>query len=318
MSKPKNSNLKVVNGWGYFPDYRRAVDDQDNSLWPTERTTKFLKNIENTQGPVVWAQEYMNEPIPDHELFTREDFVQCYDVNTIGQEVDFYPKIDEPHYTYAGADLNISKESIADFTAITTIMVREDGRLQIVDGYRGKPGPEGISPVFIERSNRMRWVNVLVENNGMQQFVVHHLGTMRIPVIPFTTGRNKVDVTEGIPYLSTLLKTRQIILPTGSHAAKSFTDILMNESLHYGMGHTGDVLMSAWFCVELIRRLNPAGSNIPLPNPDDMTGDIHVGHQGGSIPDLGSEFGGMSDEFIEDLLVGEGFDTTNLPLFGDY
>ena len=319
MFDKNKSKLVIENGWGYFPSYRSAIVDDNKSLWPIERNTVELAEIKGSQGPIYWAQEMMNNPIPEHDMFTYDDFIACYDYNLIGEKLGFYEKIDEEYNTYAGADLSVSKTDYADFTAITTMMVREDSKLQIVDGYHDKPGPERIASIFISKNMLMQWVNVCVENNGTQEFITHQLGTHRIPVIPFTTGKNKADPMVGIPYLAALIKNKNIILPTGSHRAKVYTERLINEALHFGTGHTGDVLMATWFCVDLIRRLNPAGSDTPLPNPEDMVDSLEIGYDGGELPLITDSAGDvLDDEMFDNDIMGESFDTTNLPILGGY
>ena len=117
MSKIK-SNLQIVNNWGYFPKYRKSILDDGSELWPIERPIEFLRDRENQMGPVVFAQEMLNEPIPDHDLFGRDDFVACYDVNQLGMELGFETEITDPNYTYAGADIAVSLSNTADFMAI--------------------------------------------------------------------------------------------------------------------------------------------------------------------------------------------------------
>ena len=322
MFDKSKSRLTIKNGWGYFPEYRSAItDDEGNkSLWPIERPVIMLNDIKEEEGPIYWAQEMMNSPIADHDMFTYDDCIACHDINIINRRVDFYPKIDDPHVTYAGADLSVSKKDYADFTSICTILVRDDGKLQIVDGERCKPGPEGLAGLFINKNMLMRWSNVCVENNGVQEFIVHQLGTYRIPVIPFTTGINKVDPSIGIPYIAALIKNKNLILPTGSHKAKLFTEIFIDELINFGSGHTGDVLMSVWFCVDLIRRINPVGSDAPLPNPNDD--EIEIGYAGGELPVITELNNGAFDDDlfseINDDVMGESFDTTNLPILGGF
>ena len=150
--------LKIINQWGCFPEYKEAMDRLDNRLWPEEFNRERLDSLRNSMGEFAWAQEMLNEPIPEHDMFNREDFEACKDINQLGQKIPFMKSAPDGMTTFGGADLAIAKTDIADFTVIITMQINKDGKLQIIDGIRTKVGPEEIADLFVNTHIRMRWV----------------------------------------------------------------------------------------------------------------------------------------------------------------
>ena len=308
--------FKNTHRWGYFPEYRQAIKDNNTALWPEEFSIEELSEERGSMGEVAWAQEMMNEPIPDHELFKREDFEACKDFNQLGKTVTFMPN-DGHMTTYGGADLAIAKTKIANFVAITTAYVRDDKRIQLIDGYRGKPGSDRLVQIFRDRYGIMQWSAIQVENNNTQEFVIHTLEQSDIPVWSFNTGINKADIQIGIPRLAHLVKTRRLILPTGDYECEDYTNTLIGEALMMGEGHSGDVLMATWMCVNLIQKLNPTDFNTTSLPPDKFKVPVKVGYLGKSLPDIDNDILSKYNTDKDSSLMPN-LDPRKLPMFGNF
>ena len=163
---------------------------------------------------------------------------------------------------------------------------------------------------------------IQVENNATQSFINHVLEQHNIPVHRFQTGINKADISTGIPFLANLIKGRRIIFPTGCFMSEAFTHILTGEALMMGEGHTGDVLMATWFCVDLIRKLNPAGFNSELPSPDAIKINTQIGYEGNDLPPFANSLDKLNKAKYNKRdgprPFGSQLNPRRLPLFGNF
>jgi hypothetical protein len=165
-----------------------------------------------------------------------------------------------------GVDLAVSKSDSADETVLFTIFVDGmTGMRRVLNVRSGKwTGPEIIRE--IKQCHVDFGGLFIVENNAAQAYISQFLtdGTA-IPVVPFTTGRNKAHPEFGVESLATELANGKWCIPSspgpdGKLVMHKEVMDWVSELLFYNpKEHTGDRVMASWFAREGARRFVDSG-----------------------------------------------------------
>lgn len=154
---------------------------------------------------------------------------------------------------YTGVDLAVSKHDSADLTVLFTIVVFPNGDRRVLKIQSGRwSAPEilaNIKETYLDFGSIF-----IVENNAAQQYIVDMLrSTTAIPVIPFTTGRQKASPEFGVESLAAEFASGKWIIPSGADGKQRGKEIdaWIGELVSYDpTAHTGDRLMASWFARE--------------------------------------------------------------------
>jgi hypothetical protein len=172
---------------------------------------------------------------------------------------------DLPGKFFTGVDLAVQRHSAADETCLFTIYQRPDGRRQVVEVLAGKwNGPEIVRRI-IDVHQRFGSI-VIVENVAAQDYILQFVREARVtvPVIPFTTGKNKSNPEFGVESVAAELAASRWVIP--ARAGKPLSTQVekwIGEMLYYDpRRHTGDRLMACWFAREVARRYERRGSPV--------------------------------------------------------
>lgn len=154
-----------------------------------------------------------------------------------------------------GVDLAVQRGDANDLTALFTIYIDEEGTRRVLECQAGKwTGPEIIDR--IEDVHARFGSIVVVENNAAQDYILQFARKRSaVPVVPFTTGRNKAHPEFGIEGLAVEMSNGKWKIP--NHAEKMHAEVQewVEELLYYDpREHTGDRLMASWFAREGARR----------------------------------------------------------------
>jgi len=164
---------------------------------------------------------------------------------------------------FHGVDLAVSRADSAGKTVIFSIAVDERKRRRVLAIRAGRwSGPEIMNNVkdVYEKFGGI----FIIENNATQQMVIDMLrDETDIPILPFTTGRNKADPSFGVETLAAEMAggkweiPNRRKMPDGSIAPiDPEVDAWIAEMLFYDpKEHTGDRLMASWFAREGARQL---------------------------------------------------------------
>lgn len=161
-----------------------------------------------------------------------------------------------------GVDLAVSKGDSSDSTVLFTIYVDAiTGKRRVLNIRSGKwTGPEIINE--IERCYNDFGGIFVVENNASQDYIRQFLNARgtNVPVVPFTTGRNKAHPEFGVESLATELAGGKWQIPsskdnTGKAVMHKEVIEWISELLFYDPNeHTGDRVMASWFAREGARK----------------------------------------------------------------
>jgi len=271
---------------------RYPVEDADgNPMWEEQWPRDRIALKREELGPLEFARQMLCQARDDAEArFQRPWIDQCLaegaGCQPASSAVDFFrkhPTLSPPGWFtaehpeladaldvlrrmdlnvggqfFTGVDLGVQKHSNADETVLFTIFVHAmTNKRQVVEVLAGKwTGPEIVRNI-ISVNKRFNSI-VLVENNAAQHFILQFAldeGGV-IPVLPYTTGRNKTNPLLGIEALAAEFANAGWMIP--SKGGKPLCENMgkwIQEMLFYDPGgHTGDRLMASWFARELARR----------------------------------------------------------------
>lgn len=273
-------DLRLNKGFKYMktPAYVLADDghpDEASNRIPTAPRAMSLEVIEEKiqeLGPRKAAQMLRCEK-PDLNLGRFEEiFIEA--ALTAGIGMPFCPpRVFYPCFT--GVDLGHRGAPGADRTAMTTAILRPDGRKQIIDVRSGTWKSHEITANL--RELRIRYNSTIgVENNGAQKMVMDMItDATAIPLLDHNTNMfNKRDIGNGVEGLARSLSASEWVFPCPprpKNAARGLDDedgvrgqpepelqALIAEALCFDPSkpreHTGDRLMSWWILSETIRK----------------------------------------------------------------
>jgi len=117
--------------------YKRAIQPDGSLLFPERLSKEFLENARRTMGSYLFANQYMNEVVPDDEKSFKPQWLRYY--STIPQNV----------WTFAFIDPAIGQRAHNDYTGIAVVDVDSDGvwYLKLAARYRLTP-TEIVSKMF--------------------------------------------------------------------------------------------------------------------------------------------------------------------------
>lgn len=293
-------SIEMRHGWVTFPQFSKPILDDGESLWPERWPIEALIERKRQMGPIAWAQEMENNPIPEeNSYFTYAAFTDCFD-----DDLEFEHKYRGNNPVFIGVDsqANPDPKKASDFGCVFVfelLPASETRRILWIE--RGRWGFR-VTDIIQDMWLRYNPTEIVVENNNAQDFIIQHLNNTRaMPITPMTTGTQKPDIFIGIPFLAATVHQQKWRIPRNGYREKEATDQWIKEALEYGQGHSGDVLMASWFANYAAQKLCMSG--LPdLPSPDKASYDnldFKLDHSG--IGDKVQVFGNptMSAKFSE-------------------
>ena len=155
---------------------------------------------------------------------------------------------------YLGVDLGVSQKEGSDLTAFWAMAVNlKTGRRVPLDAFEERiDGPTVISR--LKDWHRRLSPSTRVENNAAQDFIRQRARQDGIATSAHTTGKNKADISTGVPSLGVELEQGMWVLPCGDERSQEMAIKWRTQCLAYAPGqHTGDLLMASWFSREQAR-----------------------------------------------------------------
>lgn len=283
-----------------FKGYRFPVITKEDTLtWPERWSRKRIGEARLDLGPLEYSRQLLCQARDDTSArFKREWIDKCIDngkgkqlVERIefvdpalapGKEVKDAEEADVtieeirqskealwrlngqlPGWVFHGVDLAVSKSDAADLSVIFSLFVNPKGDRRVLNIKSGR----WTAPVILDqiRDAHERYGGTfIVENNASQAYIVQMLeDATSIPVVGFTTGRNKARPEFGVEGISVEMANGKWIIPcTKNGKVCDEVSEWIQEMLYYDpREHTGDRLMASWFAREGARRFaDPRGA----------------------------------------------------------
>lgn len=136
------------------------TDDGFQALYPEKFKRKHLLKLREQQGPYFFNAQYMNDPVARDDATFKTEWFKEYDPSDMrGKPLNFFIAVDPA----------ISLEREADFSAIVTVGVDEDGYVYVVDIERLKVKPNELIDTIFAKWRLYGPVLIGIEEVGFQK-----------------------------------------------------------------------------------------------------------------------------------------------------
>ncbi|TXH13725.1 MAG: hypothetical protein E6R03_10855 [Hyphomicrobiaceae bacterium] len=235
---------------------RLSAYDNSTPLFPERFDNDVIEKLRKTHLPHRFNQLYCN--ITGDEQTSRCKIEWLDKCKVKGRGLSFESRRNTGNIRITGVDLAIGEDSDSNDSCFFTIEILPSGERLIVDIDVGKyDGPTIVSKIeeIYDRYGSL----ICVENNATQGYIRQFTlkKNRAIPVIPHTTGRNKVHPEHGLEGLFVEIFNTAWIIPNNLHGQCHPNAQRFIDACHYykPSSHADDVLMAAWFAREKARKL---------------------------------------------------------------
>lgn len=156
-----------------------------------------------------------------------------------------------------------------DLAAFVTQLIDASGKRRLLDAYAEQGmSPSAIKAKLANLNDRYNPAQIVIESNGMQQYVVNDAidmnSDMRAKVVGMATTGKKHSWENGIPRLRTLVENGDIQFHRGDSGTEDFIQAALSLRLKDGKldGHTPD-LIAAWYMAEQRPTINRMSGTKP-------------------------------------------------------
>lgn len=190
--------------------YERAIRPDGSLFFPEKLTQEFLDSARKTMGSYLFANQYMNEIIPeDAQTFKREWF-------------KYYGELPGRRYNFAFVDPAISEADTADYTGVVVVSVDPDNRRFVRYAKRFKINPTEIVQKVFEIHKEFDCKIIGIEDVAYQKALLYFLDEeMR--------RRNVILPVQGIKPPSDKTKQMKIL---GLVPRFEWGHMFLNQGLH--------------------------------------------------------------------------------------
>lgn len=226
-----------------WPEYwtRDALErkrEEVNSGGTDYFSIRFMNCINapgTTNFPMEWVQGCLNQAFICYD--SRGELPDCFDHPIIAQAMD------------PAASQGPKGKC---FAYMTTAIEQVNGRpkITILNAHRSQMPYPLQKKFMLEKAGAWLPSVILVETNGVQRMIIQDMQGHGLPLQPTYTGREKADVSQGIPYMATMIKNGEIIIPWGDAPTKRTMGQLVDELTQYPKGKYSDMMMTLWFIVK--------------------------------------------------------------------
>jgi hypothetical protein len=274
-----------------FKAFKYPIIKRDGtSIWPSQWPLARIEARKTELGPLETMIQLMCQAIDDAMARFKRDWLETCKARGEGKDM-VYALRAIPMFckVYCGVDLGIGKNRGNAKTVFFVGLIHPNGDRQVlwVEGNRWRATE--IMAKAQDLYSRFHCIFV-VENVAAQDLLVQimqgstemnlvfdsdglaHLrkGSTALPIIPFTTGKNKADPTFGVEALSTKFAAGKYIIPSRGGSVHPEIAEWMDGLLSYSpLAHTSDYVMAGWFMDEGERM------NVPPP-PPPAVGRLHL------------------------------------------
>lgn len=261
-----------------YKAYRFPVMNKDGvPMWPEHWSERRIEKARTVDfGPLDFARQLLCQPRDDESArFKREWLETALDrgvgLRQLRTRTDLIDELSDPATAaiyrlsgidvsgiriYVGVDLAVQQHARADLTTFVVVAMLPNGTRRLVHVESGRWG----APEILERikDHNTRYLpTFVIENVAAQHYILQLIKhDTAIPVLPYTTGKQKAHPEFGIEAIAAELESGKWIFP-----CRSRTDMdkevheLVQELLGYEPPptHTGDRLMGMFFAQATIR-----------------------------------------------------------------
>lgn len=244
------------------------------SAWPMAWPIWRIEQRKRELGPLESLSQLMCQPIDDALARFKRDHIEMCMARGEGKDLVFALRAVPPGFrVYCGVDLGIKRTEKDALTTFCELLIHPNGDRELLWIEGGRWLASDIMAKMREFYGRFHCIFV-VENNAAQDYLVQLMqGSTAIPIVPFTTGKNKADPTFGVEAMSSEFAAGKWIIPNRGKVCHPEVQAWIDDLLGYSpMAHTGDRLMASWMAKE--------GERLGLAPPPPATGSVHLNLSG--------------------------------------
>jgi len=238
-----------------------VMDERGAPRWPERWPTERIDYRRGEMIPEEFARQMMCVARDDSSSRFRAEWIERCLRNGDGLKLAWgFDAAKVPGCrTYTGVDLGVGHQK-SDLTCLFHIAVMPDESRRILGVESGRWQAPEVRDRIIDAHRRYDSI-LVVENNGFQDFLVQLIrSSTAIPIIAFTTGRNKADPNFGIESMAVELANGKWIIPNEERRPHKEIEAWISELLYYDPNsHAGDRLMASWFATWGARKGGSAG-----------------------------------------------------------
>lgn len=156
----------------------------------------------------------------------------------------------------------IGIDPFGQWVVLFVIAINPINRMRfVVDIVRGKFKPSETVEQILTLNNQHRPQIIVCENNASQEAIIQwasEKGHADLPIVPFTTGKQKADIAFGLPSIDVEFSNGAWCVPCKDinlSDNENTINIWRNELLNHPIGETADTVMAMWFAREGARVL---------------------------------------------------------------
>lgn len=244
-----------------YTEVQNPFDNGDSTisvLWPEARGPSWLREKYSEMSPHLFWREYC--------MVIRGasgNLVDEQDINKLAREGGCSIRNKSPpnHYTPSAGEKIVvghdpAQSPTGDKAAFVVQLVLPDNTRRILHAYaaQGMP-PSQIRAKLLDLNDRYDPGQIVIESNGMQQYVVNDAiemtPEMQSKTIGMATSGKKHSWENGIPRLRTLIENGKLQFYRGDDGIEDLVQAALSLELSDGKlkGHTPD-LIAAWYMAE--------------------------------------------------------------------
>lgn len=192
------------------------------ALYPEKFKRSHLLKLREQQGPYFFSSQYMNDPVSRDDATFKSDWFKEYDPTDMrGKPLNYFVAVDPA----------ISLEQEADFSAIVTAAVDEDGFIYLIDVERLKVKPSDLIDKIFEKWRTYGPILIGIEEVGFQKTLQYSMSERMqqtgqyLPIRPIKPNNRTKD--QRIRGLQPLYANGRILHSKHVRNIKAFEDELI-------------------------------------------------------------------------------------------
>lgn len=139
----------------------KAVREDGTLFFPEKLNEAFLHNVKRSMGSYVYANQYLNEIIPDDEKKFKKEWFRYFDT------------IPDGCLTFGFIDPAISRKDGSDWTALVVVAINYEGNFYVLYANRFKYTPTQIVDLAFKARDRFGLQVLGIEDIAYQKSLLY-------------------------------------------------------------------------------------------------------------------------------------------------
>jgi hypothetical protein len=275
--------IGVGNAWNPDDLYHRLVKNRrwrgfkfpivkrdGTSAWPERWPMARIEQRKQELGPLESKSQLMCEALDDATSRFKKDWIEKCKARGEGTRLAYAIRAIPPGCkVYIGVDLAVGRKKQNARTVYFVLLIHPNGDRQVLWIEAGRFMADEIMEKVVALHQRFHGIFV-VENVQAQDYLCQLLVKWTsVPIIPFTTGKNKADPSFGVEAMGVEFANGKWIIPNDNGQCDPEVEIWLDEIRAYHPdAHTGDSLISSWFAKE--------GERLGIQPPKPQVGTVRL------------------------------------------